>query len=71
MPKTSEQLRQWRNASESELASEIDDVRKELFNLRFRNATRQLDNSAEIQRVRRNIARLKTLLRERQLEAGE
>ena len=41
------------------------------INLRFRNATGQLDNVAEIQRVRRQIARINTLIRQREIAAAE
>ncbi|HEY78493.1 MAG TPA: 50S ribosomal protein L29 [Dehalococcoidia bacterium] len=50
-----------------ELAKQLEEARQELFNLRFRAATRQLVNHREIPRVRRNIARLKTIIREREL----
>lgn len=71
MGKTAELLKQWREVSDRELQQAFDDARKELFNLRFRNATRQLDRTSELERVRRNIARLKTLMRERELVAEE
>lgn len=67
MSKVSERLREWRNSSDQELEAALDDARKELFNLRFRNATRQLDNTSQLRRVRRDIARIKTLMREREL----
>ena len=50
-----------------ELAKQLEEAHQELFNLRFRAATRQLVNHREIPRVRRNIARLKTIIREREL----
>ena len=46
----------------AELAKELTDAKKELFNLRFQNATNQLDNTARIQEVRRNIARIQTVM---------
>lgn len=64
-----EQAEQLRRASDRDLAEALDDARKELFNLRFRNATRQLDNTTELKRVRRQIARINTLMRERALVA--
>ena len=48
--------------SASELSEELVNAKKELFNLRFQNATNQLDNTAKIREVRRNIARSETLL---------
>ena len=50
-----------------ELAKQLEEAHQELFNLRFRAATRQLVNHREIPRVKRNIARLKTIIREREL----
>ena len=45
-----------------ELTKELTDAKKELFNLRFQNATNQLDNTARIKEVRRNIARIQTVI---------
>ncbi len=47
-----------------EVEDRVEDLKKELFNLRFRNAMRQLDNPLEIRYLRRDIARLKTALSE-------
>jgi large subunit ribosomal protein L29 len=49
------------------LAKQLEETHQELFNLRFRLATRQLVNHREIPRVKRKIARLKTIMREREL----
>ena len=49
----------------AELAKELTDAKKELFNLRFQNATNQLDNTAKIKEVRKNIARIQTLITEK------
>jgi large subunit ribosomal protein L29 len=46
----------------AELAKELTDAKKELFNLRIQNATNQLDNTARIQEVRKNIARIQTVM---------
>jgi len=46
----------------AELAKELTDAKKELFNLRFQNATNQLDNTARIKEVRKNIARIQTVM---------
>jgi len=51
-----------------ELAKQLEEAHQELFNLRFRLATRQLVNHREIPRVKKKIARLKTIIRERELK---
>jgi len=56
-----------RARSDEELAKQLEEAYQELFNLRFRAATRQLANHREIPRVKREIARLKTIIREREL----
>lgn len=48
--------------SMEELSIELVSAKKELFNLRFQNATNQLDNTARIKEVRRNIARIQTII---------
>ena len=48
--------------SAAELAQDLVAAKKELFNLRFQNATNQLDNTARIKDVRRNIARIQTVI---------
>ena len=48
--------------SAAELNTEIVAAKKELFNLRFQNATNQLDNTARIREVRKNIARIQTVI---------
>lgn len=52
--------------SAAELNEELVAAKKELFNLRFQNATNQLDNTSRIKEVRRNIARIQTVLTEAQ-----
>jgi len=49
------------------LAKQLEEAHQELFNLRFRLATRQLVNHREIPRVKKEIARLKTIMKEREL----
>ena len=56
-----------RALSTEELAKQLEATHEELFNLRFRLATKQLVNHREILRVRRQIARLETIMREREL----
>jgi large subunit ribosomal protein L29 len=55
----------------TELVDELRQTKHEALNLRFRNATGQLDNTAEIRKVRRQIARINTLIREREIAAAE
>ena len=52
--------------SSEELQKELTAAKKELFNLRFQNATNQLNNTARISEVRKNIARIQTLLTEKE-----
>jgi len=56
---------------DEELVHRLADARKELFNLRFQFATGQLDSSARLSQVRRDIARMLTVLREREIQAAE
>ena len=55
----------------AELAKQLETAREELFNLRFRAVTKQLVNHREIPRVKRTIARMKTVQRERELAEGQ
>lgn len=54
-----------------ELVTRLDETRKELFNLRFQLATGQLDNPARMGQVRRDVARILTVLREREIQEAE
>ena len=56
-----------RALSAKELLKQLEEAHQELFNLRFRLATKQLVNHREIPRVKKKIARLKTIIREREL----
>ena len=56
-----------RAMSSEELVRKLDDLKEELFTLRFQMATAQLENPMRIREVRRDIARVKTILREREL----
>ncbi len=63
-----------RALSDQELRAKQTEAAQELFRLRFRHASGQLDNTAQLRKVRRQLARIKTLLRERQIngsQAGE
>ena len=60
--KTSAYLEELKTQSVADLQAALVDAKKELFNLRFQNATNQLDNTARIKEVRRNIARIQTVI---------
>ncbi len=60
-----------RELNDTELEHRLGEAKEELFNLRFQNATGQLDNVARIPQVRREVARIETLLREREITAAE
>ena len=60
--KTSKYLEELNTQSAAELKLQLVEAKKELFNLRFQNATNQLDNTARIKDVRRNIARIQTII---------
>lgn len=56
-----------RELTDEELQKKVSDYKEELFNLRFQIATGQLDNAMQIKEVRKNIARCKTVLRQREI----
>lgn len=56
-----------RDLSTQELEDKVKDLKEELFNLRFQNATNQLDNPMRIASVKKDIARVKTVLKEKEL----
>lgn len=53
-----------KSKSLAELSAQLEDAKKELFNLRFQNATNQLENTSRIKEVRKNIARIQTVITE-------
>ena len=63
--KTNKYVEDLMTKSAAELAQELVAAKKELFNLRFQNATNQLDNTARIKDVRKNIARIQTVITEK------
>ena len=65
----SKYLQELKNKSNAELQQDLLAAKKELFNLRFQNATNQLDNTARITEVRKNIARIQTIITEKAKEA--
>ena len=66
-----ETARELREMDIDELDNRLSEAKQELFNLRFQNVTGQLDNSARIGQVRRQVARVRTVLRQREIEAAE
>lgn len=62
--KTKKFVEDLKNMSVAELNAQLVDAKKELFNLRFQNATNQLDNTSRIKEVRKNIARIQTIMTE-------
>lgn len=60
-------IQEIRDLSMQELETKIKDLKEELFNLRFQNATNQLDNPMRIASVKKDIARVKTVLKEKEL----
>ena len=60
-----------RDLNNSDLEKEIDVLKEELFNLRFQKATGQLDNPLKIREVRKTIARIKTVITERNLSEAQ
>lgn len=64
--KTKNYFEELKNKSNEELNNDLVSAKKELFNLRFQNATNQLNNTARIREVRRNIARIQTVITQKQ-----
>ena len=63
--KNSKYVEELKTKSVAELSEDLTASKKELFNLRFQNATNQLDNTARIKEVRKNIARIQTIITEK------
>lgn len=59
-----------REMTEAELNTELNKMKNELFNLRFQHVTGQLENPIKMRDVKKDIARVKTVLREKQIEAA-
>ncbi|HUU70920.1 MAG TPA: 50S ribosomal protein L29 [Planctomycetota bacterium] len=62
--------REMRGLSTEELRRELEKRTRDVFNLRFRAQTQKLDDPSEMKKARRDVARMKTILRERELEAA-
>lgn len=63
------ELNKIREMSDVELNAELDRMKQELFNLRFQHVTGQLENPVKMREVKRDIARVKTIMREKELKA--
>ena len=61
------ELKKMREMTEVELNAELDNMKKELFNLRFQHVTGQLENPVKLRETKREIARVKTVIREKEL----
>ena len=59
-----------RNLSDAELEKKLRELKEELFNLRFQNVAGRLENPMRLREVRRDIARIRTIQRERELQAS-
>lgn len=57
-----------RNTETQELLNKVEEYKKELFGLRFQHATGQLEDTSRMKKVKKNIARIKTVIRERELD---
>ena len=66
MVKTKQFVEELNKKTAAELQTELVSAKKELFNLRFQNATNQLDNSARIPEVKKNIARIQTIITQKE-----
>ena len=69
--KTNKYVEELLAKSSEELQTELVTAKKELFNLKFQNATNQLDNTARIKEVRRNIARIQTVITQNANDRGK
>ena len=67
---TNSKAAELRDLSDDDLVTRMESAKEELFNLRFQLATGQLDNPARMKQVRHDVARIATVLREREIEQG-
>ena len=65
------ELKKMRELTEVELNAELAKMKKELFNLRFQHVTGQLENPVKMRELKRDIARVKTIIREKELDKAE
>lgn len=66
-----EQLKEFRTSNPQDLKVKLNDLKAELFNLRFQLATGQLENPMRIKEVKKSIAQIKTIIREEEIRAFE
>ncbi|MBC8531602.1 50S ribosomal protein L29 [Gehongia tenuis] len=69
--KRAKQLEEFRDLSDQELQDKLKELKGELFNLRFQMATGQVSNTMVVREVKKNIARVQTILRERELRQAQ
>lgn len=67
----SKRVEEFRQLGDEDLVSRLAEVKQELFNLRFQSATGQLDDNSRLRILRKDVARINTLLREREIAAAE
>ena len=65
------ELNKIREMTDVELRAELDKMKQELFNLRFQHVTGQLENPLRMREVKKNIARVKTIIREKELDKAQ
>ena len=65
------ELKKMRELTEVELNTELGKMKKELFNLRFQHVTGQLENPVQMRELKRDIARVKTIIREKELAKAQ
>ena len=65
------ELNKIREMTDVELRAELDKMKQELFNLRFQHVTGQLENPLRMREVKRNIERVKTIIREKELDKAQ
>ncbi len=65
------ELNKMRELNVTELKNELENSKKELFNLRFQHVTGQLENPVKMREVKKQIARIKTIIKEKELNAKE
>ena len=65
------EMNKFRQMTDVELSSDLDKMKKELFNLRFQHVTGQLENPVKMREVKRDIARVKTIIREKEMAKAE
>ena len=66
--KTNAYVKELKGQTVADLQAQLVEAKKELFNLRFQNATNQLDNTSRIKDVRKNIARIQTIIAQKAAE---